>query len=1686
MSALKQLTALGLAVALFVPQLGCGADSAAPAQPSEGADSVSITDPTPDVGVEPGPPDAGPPEEDSSEGLPCSADADCSSLADTMCQMATCDLDLGVCRLGPLKDYTPCDDGDACTLDEVCFEGVCSRGVQKICDDDNPCTDDQCESATGCLFEANTDSCDDGNGCTADDQCNAGACIGAATDACSCVEDSDCAGVDDDNLCNGTVTCVAGQCQVAPESVIVCDEDADNVCTSSVCAPETGLCSLTLLSDLPCSDGNACTEGDTCSEGVCSGSVAACECEADADCATFDDDNLCNGVMACVAGVCETDPATVVTCPQDSEADPCNYTACEPALGECLLLNEPDGTPCGDGLACTEGDVCAAGVCQGAPVTCDDSNPCTDDACSEADQGCAYVNNTAPCDDSDACTEGDICGDGACGAGTAVVCEDEDLCTDDSCDSVLGCMFKPVSCDDADDCTVDSCEAGLCTHTLNTEEPACTACSGDAACDDALPCTVDSCDLATGLCINAAKDCDDDNPCTVDACQDDGVCASTPIEAGACDDGDPCTLADVCEAGACVGTPDPSCTGCGDGACTDGETCVTCAADCGDCVGSCCDANGSAGCDDAEITACVCAEDDVCCTGTWDAACAAAANACGAPCDADTCCSMNDTGGCADPDIAACVCAEDDYCCTGEWDEYCVEDAVTLCGLTCDSCGDGECSLGEDCESCDEDCGGCPECGDAACTGDENCGTCPDDCGGPCSEGSCCEPNGSPGCEDADVNACVCALDGACCDVAWDALCVLFAVEYCELGEQCDFVCGDGTCDAGESCDSCSEDCGACGTCGDSVCDPDENCASCAADCGACEGSCCEAHDGPGCEDDSIALCVCDIGDPWCCEVEWDGLCVEVAKAGCGACEPELPAGFCCDAHGGLGCDDPAVEECVCAAQPFCCNGKWDEFCAEAAATCGAECGESCGDGTCSVAESCESCPLDCGACEGPCCEAHDGAGCADLATTTCVCDIDASCCDNAWTESCAIQAVIQCGWTEDCANACGDGTCSLGEDCSACPDDCGDCGDCGDDTCGPSETCTSCPSDCGDCVGSCCTVHETPGCEDADVSACVCDQDVWCCSLVWDELCVETAKGECDGCEAPPEPSCGDTLCDPTESCASCASDCGSCGGDCCAPHDGKGCDQPDVQACVCDVAPYCCEGDWDIICAALATQDCAASCDDIVTCGDAQCDIEENCTSCPGDCGACTGSCQEAHIAPGCASAPCTECVCAVDDFCCEFSWDVSCTIYVETDCAETCATDYCGDGTCGDGESCTNCATDCGECSANSCCSISEDGSPGCEQPDIESCVCGVLPDCCEDTWGWDGQCVGLAQSFCGATCDEPTSNCCEVHDAPGCNSEPTSFAVCDADPDCCEVTWDAGCVELAEEMGACGSQASCCDAHGGLGCGDAETESCVCDMDEWSYCCTFSWDADCVSVAAESCGGCAPDEPQTCCAASDTDAPGCDSEDVAACVCEIAEYCCTESWDGLCAGIAVEECGASCGATDGCGDGTCEIPDSVSHLVNITAEGYSPAELLITVGDSVTWSNTDVAMHSATQSSGPVFFNIPLLAGQQGSAIFPETGTYTYYDVFNTSQSFTGTIEVVAAQGETCASCPEDCGPCPGGDCCAASETPGCDDPAIKACVCGSDDPQASYCCDVKWDSYCVDLITIEGCGDCIIK
>ncbi len=167
-------------------------------------------------------------------------------------------------------------------------------------------------------------------------------------------------------------------------------------------------------------------------------------------------------------------------------------------------------------------------------------------------------------------------------------------------------------------------------------------------------------------------------------------------------------------------------------------------------------------------------------------------------------------------------------------------------------------------------------CGDDTCAQDEDCVTCPEDCGR-CA-GLCCAAHQTPGCEDSGVQSCVCAVESDCCTQTWSESCAQIA------SEQCDGCCGNDTCETGETCLTCPADCGDCDfpLCGDTFCLGDEDCITCPQDCGVCPGSCCTAHGTPGCNDPAVQACVCSF-EPACCEEAWGQLCAVSAQQ-CGAC----------------------------------------------------------------------------------------------------------------------------------------------------------------------------------------------------------------------------------------------------------------------------------------------------------------------------------------------------------------------------------------------------------------------------------------------------------------------------------------------------------------------------------------------------------------------------------------------------------------------------------------------------------------------------------------------------------------------------------------------------------------------------------------------------------------------------------
>ncbi len=116
--------------------------------------------------------------------------------------------------------------------------------------------------------------------------------------------------------------------------------------------------------------------------------------------------------------------------------------------------------------------------------------------------------------------------------------------------------------------------------------------------------------------------------------------------------------------------------------------------------------------------------------------------------------------------------------------------------------------------------------------------------------------------------------------------------------------------------------------------------------------------------------------------------------------------------------------------------------------------------------------------------------------------------------------------------------------------------------SCGPDYECPL--PECVGIVGDCCIEHDTPGCANPQCCTAVCQEDLYCCLVVWDEFCVPIATDH---------PIC---LCSFPE--------CIGATGSCCQPNGSPGCSDPSCCTDVCQLAPACCSDPWGEFCAAIA----------------------------------------------------------------------------------------------------------------------------------------------------------------------------------------------------------------------------------------------------------------------------------------------------------------------------------------------------------------------------------------------------------------------------------------------------------------------------------------------------------------------
>lgn len=406
----------------------------------------------------------------------------CPSVNDTTCRQNACDATTGQCKL--ISQDSVCDDGDPCTVEDACIDGQC-RGQESI-GQDGVC---ECEVDADCAILEDGDLC---NGTLYCDRSLRTCVLNPSTviePGVSCMTEADCpsgfgciGSLSTDGE-NGQAIRRMGHCSLCPSA-------ANTECQISKCDPQTGMCNAEIDTDgTSCSgDGNPCTVGDSCQSGTCGGTLdvgagATCECQNNADC--HDDGDLCNGTLYCDLAThrCQTNPATVVTCPHDND-ESCRAQRCQPNTGQCIWENFPAGETCDDQDPCTAGDQCQAGQCGGQNICeCRTDADCSDDG--NLCNGTPYCDRSAPpwrCKTNPA---------------TIVRCADEN----------------------PDDCTLRVCVpgTGLCEQSPADEGAACTdgllctkndrcvggVCTGDAVCSVNARCVVSvdgstDCECAAG------------------------------------------------------------------------------------------------------------------------------------------------------------------------------------------------------------------------------------------------------------------------------------------------------------------------------------------------------------------------------------------------------------------------------------------------------------------------------------------------------------------------------------------------------------------------------------------------------------------------------------------------------------------------------------------------------------------------------------------------------------------------------------------------------------------------------------------------------------------------------------------------------------------------------------------------------------------------------------------------------------------------------------------------------------------------------------------------------------------------------------------------------------------------------------------------------------------------------------
>jgi len=169
------------------------------------------------------------------------------------CTADSCDPKTGKCVFSKFAEGAACDDGDACTEPDACIGGACKSG-KRTCDDGNSCTANGCDSTIGCIVKHLAIACEDGSLCTTGDRCESGACKSGA--AAKCDDNNPCTA----DQCDGK----AGSCQHVPRADgSACA--TGKTCIAGKCGAGSGACGNGKLEGGEQCDDKNTKAGDGCS-----------------------------------------------------------------------------------------------------------------------------------------------------------------------------------------------------------------------------------------------------------------------------------------------------------------------------------------------------------------------------------------------------------------------------------------------------------------------------------------------------------------------------------------------------------------------------------------------------------------------------------------------------------------------------------------------------------------------------------------------------------------------------------------------------------------------------------------------------------------------------------------------------------------------------------------------------------------------------------------------------------------------------------------------------------------------------------------------------------------------------------------------------------------------------------------------------------------------------------------------------------------------------------------------------------------------------------------------------------------------------------------------------------------------------------------------------------------------------